>query len=928
MKHRLRFEPLEARRLLAVGDLLTSFGSEGVVREGIPNDVTTSDYGIEAVARGDGGVFVAGSVVSGRGFGAVVVSYEPDGSIDREFGDNGFAKVPLLSGREVLTSVTRGPDGKLLLAGWVRDSTLQATSRITLARLNADGTADDTFGTNGLVYTNLPFHAGAYDVLVRPNGKIVAYASQFNELNVVQYLPNGSLDESFGSGGVSSIPMSDNTPGEAVLLADGSVIIVSAERLDQNSFDALIYKIDAAGSLDTTFGDQGVLRIAVARQLTQNPSTVSYSLTQTADGNIVFAGTHILADEFGFLAVKFDESGVLDSDFGDQGSSVFETAGGRGTATHDVVAVGNRIVLSGVIADGNGIVTMFIGADGALERTVRPDISIDTRFDGSSVVVQDEVFFVASRASDPEDILIYASKADGQGASDFGNDGLVTTNVYSQIVNTIAFGSIELPNQQLIVGLADQFSDGRSLTSRYFLTRYRPNGDIDSSYGSGGQLFLGDYLRTEILQPQFVSVGDENFLFFMLERDVTIVKLTATGELDLSFGLQGQLTLDVNNQWTKADLLISEDAFYLAGPHSGFGELPAALEVQKFDRSGAPEVEFGDDSIIRIPSRRSFSGTNITLAVHGDGIVALVGNHLDDLAFQVGLTRFSQSDGSIDSSFGVDGLTMTSLTTGASLDNRRRVVVLPGLEILVLGNSGQGNSGNPIIQKFNPDGSLDTTFGSSGSVSLPESLDTNMPLDLAIDSAGRIVAAVSGTNAEKLTQVTVVRLTSAGAFDSEFSSDGVATYPFDRFDESIVDVAIASLDDIMISGSEVGSIDRQSIVARIIGSPGDPSWNNSSLPSDVNGDGFVSPLDALLVINFLNRSEQSLLPSPKPRVEHYYDVTNDGFATPLDALIVINELNNPATGESEPSGAGEWSVPPVDYWFQDLCDVWGRRKWA
>jgi hypothetical protein len=60
------------------------------------------------------------------------------------------------------------------------------------------------------------------------------------------------------------------------------------------------------------------------------------------------------------------------------------------------------------------------------------------------------------------------------------------------------------------------------------------------------------------------------------------------------------------------------------------------------------------------------------------------------------------------------------------------------------------------------------------------------------------------------------------------------------------------------------------------------------LAADVNNDAAVTPLDALLVVNYLNALASSRAPTVSPR---YLDVNGDGLLTPLDALRVVNHLN-------------------------------------
>ena len=75
-------------------------------------------------------------------------------------------------------------------------------------------------------------------------------------------------------------------------------------------------------------------------------------------------------------------------------------------------------------------------------------------------------------------------------------------------------------------------------------------------------------------------------------------------------------------------------------------------------------------------------------------------------------------------------------------------------------------------------------------------------------------------------------------------------------------------------------------------------WQNKQMPEDVDNDGFIVPLDALLVINDLNNVGARALPNPPepPNVPPpFIDVNGDDFVSPVDALMIINYLNAPPT---------------------------------
>ena len=94
-------------------------------------------------------------------------------------------------------------------------------------------------------------------------------------------------------------------------------------------------------------------------------------------------------------------------------------------------------------------------------------------------------------------------------------------------------------------------------------------------------------------------------------------------------------------------------------------------------------------------------------------------------------------------------------------------------------------------------------------------------------------------------------------------------------------------------------------------------WQNSPNVYDVNNDGGVSPVDALLLINYINSSPTNPLPLPKPAGYPFYDVSGDGNASAQDVLMVINEINRLNTQQS---GEGE-GMPAARAGSTHLDDV-------
>jgi len=81
-------------------------------------------------------------------------------------------------------------------------------------------------------------------------------------------------------------------------------------------------------------------------------------------------------------------------------------------------------------------------------------------------------------------------------------------------------------------------------------------------------------------------------------------------------------------------------------------------------------------------------------------------------------------------------------------------------------------------------------------------------------------------------------------------------------------------------------------------------WHNVDLPCDVDDNGIVAPLDALLTINYLNQHGSGRLPGrPFPLEPPYVDVDGNGILAPADVLTIINRINL----DNQSSGEGEWA---------------------
>ena len=253
-----------------------------------------------------------------------VARYNADGSTDTSFGTGGKVLTQFVGSRyDVATTVATLPNGNIVVAG--STDALSASEPIIapdvgLTEYNSDGTLDTAFGNNGRVITTIPNAVGflfVSAVAVQPDGKIVV-AGWNNAPDVftdnfllVRYNSNGSLDTSFGQGGV--VEICDGEGSGVAIQPDGKIVEVG-----EVDGELAIVRVNSDGTLDTSFGTGGeVVDPAVAG---------GTSVVIQSDGKILVGGYAPESDSIGGIAlVRFDPDGTVDPSFGTDGSVTTDT---------------------------------------------------------------------------------------------------------------------------------------------------------------------------------------------------------------------------------------------------------------------------------------------------------------------------------------------------------------------------------------------------------------------------------------------------------------------------------------------------------------------------------------------------------------------------------------------------------------------------
>ena len=317
-------------KLLANGTLDRSFGHSGMSL--IPLNLQLFDV---AKTENDK-LLIAGA---SNGYGAMV-RLQPDGSIDKSFGQDGIVLSPwgVFSGGYMYGVETQS-DGKIVAVGRARVLNAGTTNPFggqyefdfAIARFNPDGSPDTSFNGKGWSTIQLGGYDIARGVAIQPDGKLIvggwtsAYGN--NDFAAVRLNADGSLDKTFGTSGIVifSLPNSHEYPlGGVTLSATGKFYLGSGSfKVDESSpgeWVGVIARFNADGSLDTTFGTNGLTEIRFPSITGELVGVSGYDVLERPDGRLVFTG-NIQADGYveDAFAAQLLPDGSLDPSFGQQG---------------------------------------------------------------------------------------------------------------------------------------------------------------------------------------------------------------------------------------------------------------------------------------------------------------------------------------------------------------------------------------------------------------------------------------------------------------------------------------------------------------------------------------------------------------------------------------------------------------------------------
>lgn len=310
------------------GTFHESFGTDGIVSTDMTM-LAEYDRAYDAHVLSSGSILACGYAVldySPATYSAAVAKYNSDGSLDTSFADGGIGNYYFTNERYYALALTEQADGKILLCGRVINSTGLIEKGFVM-RLLPDGTVDSTFSGDG--YT-IPSIMGSsyityYDIQVQGDGKIIVTGSYYSSVTNSDFLvlrlnADGTLDNTFSSDGYVTIDaFSSSDAATTVLVQTDEKLVISGHGYSAGSYDMMAVRLNTNGTPDTSFGYNG--KILIDLKDPGKADDLAHTSCLQDDGKIVLAGftDPVGGDNYDNAFLRLNADGFPDSTFGTNG---------------------------------------------------------------------------------------------------------------------------------------------------------------------------------------------------------------------------------------------------------------------------------------------------------------------------------------------------------------------------------------------------------------------------------------------------------------------------------------------------------------------------------------------------------------------------------------------------------------------------------
>ncbi len=517
--------------------------------------------------------------------------------------------------------------------------------------------------------------------------------------------------------------------------------------MGDNDFALARYNPD--GSLDTSFSGDG-------RQTTGFTSRAeAYGLAIQGNGKIVAVGsTYSATDPGDFAVARYNPDGSLDASFSGDGRETTNVGGFDGA--NAVVLQGGKIVAAG--DGGFAFALARYNPNGTLDPSFSGDGKQTTDFGGTDeandVALQGAKIVVVGRGGPGEDFTLARYNTNGSLDASFSGDGKDTADFGGDDGATAVV--VQGTGKAVVVGAGGAGGD-------FALARYNTNATLDTTFSGDGKQttdFGGDFDGAYGVALQgdgrIVAAGFAGSFGRGPADDFALARYNFDGSLDPSFSGDGKLTTNfAGNEGAGAVAVQADGKLVVVGAGGDFA-------LARYNPDGSLDTTFSGDGQ-QTTDFGALDGAN-GVAIQGDGKIVVAGRGAFGGDFA--LARYNPN-GTLDTTFSGDGKQTTAFVTN---DGANDVALQPNGKIVVVGFAGGAGrpSFNFALARYNPNGSLDTSFSGDGRQTTDFG-GGEAANGVALQPNGKIVAVGGGGT------FTLARYNANGTLDTTFSGDGKQT---------------------------------------------------------------------------------------------------------------------------------------------------------
>jgi len=647
-------------RLTDSGVVDTSFGTAGKATSNLGDQ--SSNVSIVAIEFDSQGRIIVGGKIEQTGDDGFIARFDANGLSDTAFNSVGYLVLGAGAGNDFVYSLKVDSSDKIIVSG-------AKGGFPVLHRINTDGTLDTGFGTGGEILLNRQATNAntALSVALDLSGRILVTTGENDATNQIfnlyRYNSNGGLDTSFADNGWFGVSLAsgsdDYNTATHVEVDSRGRILLGGEVFDgvkSISYSALL-RLKDNGVLDTSFGSGGIARYYLE---TGGSVTAPLLIHEGINGDL-----DIISQQGGYVGsdlgwIKVDANGQTNRPFAKSGLIV---PGAKTLSVDFDQNSQNSYVFTDsqdrVIVIGNGSDSSKTTESDAYVRRYLPNGTLDTGFASAGTLLQhfgpDD--FISAAELDADDNLwlsvgvnwrttdykLLKITPNGQLDTSWGTGGILDYNAGFR-------PRVFLP--QANGGVVVAFN-------KYALTRYNADGSIDTSFADSGTFTMGGVGVNDHLQYVDYDSQGRFLLAGTRTRSTMAIRVNADGTLDTSYG-SGGATITARADTGRAffqGALVDGDNLWLTFSDYDAGYVNSGF-LFRLDANGAADTTFnsGQHLVIANKNTTGYDLFPFTLTKDTQGRLLLSGETRADSGYGSPYVQRLNGDGSPDTAFATDGI--------------------------------------------------------------------------------------------------------------------------------------------------------------------------------------------------------------------------------------------------------------------------------